>query len=157
MYRVANWVPVIAGSIAAVAALITAWRATAEYKAQGRQRRAEFFLRMMDRFLADESFLEILELLRRRDEDGLARIERTRCIQYLGFIEEVALLVNSGLVPNGVAGYMFGSVPIQASESPAFMRDITPGSPGWTLFFDFVAKMKECQASHRENAGRLQL
>ena len=60
----------------------------------------------------------------------------------LGFVEDVALLVRSGLISREVAYYMFGYYPLRAAESKALMREVNPQSQYWQLFVHFISDMR---------------
>jgi hypothetical protein len=135
--------------------LATLFRAVLEFRAQGRQRRAEFFLKMMERFFSDQRFLQICALLDAEDEEGLAAISWPERREFLGFIEEVALLVNSKLISREIASYMFGYYPLRAAESGALMGGVNANSPYWRLFFTFVAEMKELESAQLREPAQL--
>jgi hypothetical protein len=132
------------GAAVAIGALL---RAVFEYRAQGRQRRAEHFLKMMERFNGEDRFRTLCDLLDHGDEAAIGRLPWSDRRDFLGFAEEVAILMNSKLIPERIAYYMFGYYPLRASESPAFMGTVNPDSPYWVLFFDFVNRMASLEAS----------
>jgi hypothetical protein len=137
----------IIAAVGAAIALATLGRGVIELRAQGRQRRAEYFLKMIERFFSDDRYLRITVLLDAEDEASMGRVSWGERREFLGFVEEVALLVNSKLISPEIAYYMFGYYPILATKSKAFMRDINADSPYWTLFFAFVKQMQELEAS----------
>jgi hypothetical protein len=61
---------------------------------------------------------------------------------FLGFFEEVALIVNSGFMRKEVAFYMFGYYVIQCSKSNYFWDKINRDSIYWSLFNDFAEQMQ---------------
>ncbi len=132
--------------VGALVALATLVKGVLELRSQGRQHRAEYFLKMMNSFLRNDEYLAIYHLLHTKDEDAVRHMSRVQRVRYMGFVEEVALLVKSNLVPRGVAHYMLGRVPIEAADSEAFMHDINPEELHWKLFFHFVGEMRELVA-----------
>jgi hypothetical protein len=86
----------IIASLGATIALGTLIKAMLEYRSQGRQQRAEYFLRMMERSFSDERPLEVCELLDAEDELRLGELpwphrrefwvssKRSRCLSAAG-------------------------------------------------------------------------
>lgn len=133
-----------AGALAAIGTLV---RAVLEFQAQGRQRRAEHFLAMMERFFANERFLKLCDLLDEEDETAISELPWEDRREFLGLVEEVAILMNSKLIPCKIAYYMFGYYPMRAADSPAFMDTVNDNSPYWVVFFDFVGQMRALEES----------
>jgi hypothetical protein len=69
----------------------------------------------------------------------------------LGFFEEIALMMNSGLIRNEVAHYMFGYYAIKCWESKYFWSTVYRESIYWSLFRDFVEQMKQIEQSFQYN------
>lgn len=132
------------GAAVAVGALI---RAVWEYREQGRQRRAEYFLKMIERFFSDKRFTKLCKLLDEQDEAAISRVPWEDRREFIGFIEEVALLMYSNLLPRKIVYYMFSYYPLRAWESSGFMRDVNKSSTYWIVFVDFVKQMQEFEAS----------
>jgi|SRR5215218_754317 len=137
----------IIAAIGAFAAVGTLFRAVIEFQALGRQRRAEHFLKMMERFFANERFLLLCDLLDEGDETAIGALPWSDRREFLGFVEEVAILMNSKLIPSRIAYYMFGYYPLLAARSPAFMGTVNRASQYWAVFFDFVDTMSELENS----------
>jgi len=102
---------------------------------------------MMERFNDDERFLKIRNLLDRGDEDAIRQLPQGERREFLGFVEEVAILTNSKLIPREIAYYMFSYYPLKAAESPVFMETIDPDLQYWKVFFGFVNQMRKLEAS----------
>ncbi len=134
--------------IGAAIALLAFVRGVIEYGHQGAQKRAAHFLEMRKRLKDDLRFAEICALLE-DDDPKLADIPFKERRDLLGLFEEVALLVNSGLIRVPVAHYMFGYYVIRCWESNHFWRDVNRDSIYWTLFQDFVVRMKTCETGFR--------
>ena len=141
----------LAAVVGAVIALITLVKAVIEYAHQGAQKRAEYFLEMRKRLKENTSFREICALLE-TDDPNLQAVPFKEKRDLLGFFEEVALMVNSGLIRREVAHYMFGYYAIRCWESDHFWSDVNRGSTYWELFKDFSLQMKEMESSFRYSA-----
>jgi hypothetical protein len=61
--------------------------------------------------------------------------------------EEVALMLNSGIIRPAVAHYMFGYYAIRCGRSTHFWNSVNRHASYWALFNDFVARM-EREAAH---------
>lgn len=131
---------IIAALITATAVLIVGAISIWEYRRQVRLRRAIDFLDMRDRY---EQFEDICTMLEENSEDlATLRFEKKR--RFLGFYEELAFLVNSGLMKREVAYYMFGYYAIMCCEKKdTFWIDMNYDSPYWAVFKDFAKKMQD--------------
>jgi hypothetical protein len=87
----------VAAIMAVIVAATVAIRGVCEYQSQGRQKRAEHFLSMRHRFKDDETFKTIGGYLEFND-DKLREVLFADKRDYIGFFEEIALLVKSGLM-----------------------------------------------------------
>jgi hypothetical protein len=65
----------------------------------------------------------------------------------LGVFEELALMLNSGLVTKHVAHYMFGYPALLCWQSKNLWQGIDRDSNYWALFRDFALQMKAVQDS----------
>lgn len=130
--------------IAALLGLATIIKGVVEYVRQGVERRAERFVAMRVRLYGNEKFREICVLLDSEDA-RLREIPRFDRYEYLGLLEDVALMLNSGLIRPSVAHYMFGYFAIRCWRSEHFWHDIARDSSYWALFEDFVIQMQEIE------------
>lgn len=130
--------------VAGLVALITFVRGVTEYAAQGHEKRATQFVEMRRRYLETPEFQVILGMLI-NDEPGLAEINPQQRRNFLGFIEEIALMVNSGLIREEVAHYMFGRYVCLANKSENLWKGLDRDSLYWEVFRRFAAQM-ECQS-----------
>jgi len=136
---------VIAGVVAA-AALATLVKALVEYVQQGQQKRADQFFELRRRFKESREYTDIAALIDL--EPNGERLRRTPFPEkrnYLGLFEEIALVVNSGLIKPEVAHYMFGYYAVRCWESESFWWEVNRESHYWALFRDFVVRMKEIE------------
>lgn len=134
----------LATVVGAIIALITLVKGTYEYIKQGALKRAEQFVAMRKRFKENDSFRELASLIE-DDSSGLLQESFKNKRDYLGFFEEIALMVNSGLIKIEVAHYMFGYYAIRCWESKYFWHDVNRDSPYWALFKNFVDKMRKME------------
>ncbi|MGH7442363.1 MAG: hypothetical protein ACREKE_06800, partial [bacterium] len=93
-----------------------------EYLRQGRQRRAEKYFELVRDFA---KFDDILDLLR-DDSPSLKKLKPWQRERFLGFYEDLALLIHSGLIQEHLAFYTFGYWLDKAWESKHFWLD--PGN-----------------------------
>ncbi|RYG75324.1 hypothetical protein EON77_11335, partial [bacterium] len=93
--------------VAGFVAFITLWTGMAQWARAQHAARAEQFVAMRRRFLEDLTFRRLLDLLANGSAD-LSRESVQDRRNLVGFLEEVGLLVNSGLLRFQVARYMFG-------------------------------------------------
>ncbi|WIL19438.1 DUF4760 domain-containing protein [Geothrix sp.] len=128
----------IGGTIIALGTLV---KAVAEYTIQGAQKRAEHFIALRKRFKENEEFLELCSLIDMNDPK-LAEMEFKSKRDLLGFFEEIALFVNSGLIRKQLAHYMFGYYALRCWECKYFWTNINRDSHYWALFRAFVMDMK---------------
>jgi hypothetical protein len=133
----------IAGVVIALFALA---KGVYEYVRQGAQRRAEQFIEMRKRLKENDTFRELAALLE-TNNPKLESVPYKDKRDYLGFFEEIALMVNSGLIRVELAHYMFGYYAIRCWESDQFWSDVNRDSQYWVLFKEFVRKMKEIEDS----------
>jgi hypothetical protein len=107
---------------------------------------------MRRRFKANESFSRICALLEApsRNEychpelEGVAYVEKR---DFLGFFQELAIQMNSQLIPKDVVHYMFGYYALRCWKCEYFWKGVNRESPHWKLFADFVQTMEEAEAS----------
>src|SRR5258708_5691044 len=109
----------LATIVVGVIALITLAKGVVEYIRQGAQKRAEMYIDFEKRFLENEKFREICHLLE-TDDVKLKEVPFGDKLHFLGFFEQVALLLNSNLIRVDVAHYMFGYYAVQAEKSKHF-------------------------------------
>lgn len=131
----------IAIVLGTVVALVTFFSGTWEYVRQGHQHRAQHFVQMRRRFLETPQYREILDLLATNDP-ALATISVQEKRNFVGFLEEVALMVNSGLIRRDVAHYMFGYYVLLCQRSEPFWEGLDRSSQYWSLFRQFAGEME---------------
>lgn len=143
-----NWAIIVAG----VVAFITFLTGLLEYIRQGRQHRAENFVQMRRRFLETPQYRQILDKLA-VDDPTLCNESIQEKRNFIGFLEEVALMVNSQLIRREVAHYMFGYYVILAAKSVHFWDGLDKESEYWTVFRKFAKEMSEMKETREGREG----
>ncbi len=133
---------IVAGSIIALVTFLTG---VLEYARQSHQRRAHHFVEMRRRFLETALFQEIIRLLA-TDDPRLREIPVQDRRNFGGFLEEVALMVNSRLIPREVAHYMFGHYVLITEDSKHFWHGMDREGTYWQLFHRFAKQMRDMAA-----------
>jgi hypothetical protein len=134
----------IATIIGAIIAVLTFLKGMIEYIKQGSQKRAEHFNIMRIKFKENAVFKEICDLLE-CDDEKLTSIKFADKRDFLGFFEEIALMMNSKIIKKEVAHYMFGYYAIRCWKSRKFWTNVNKESNYWQLFNKFVTIMLEIQ------------
>ena len=128
-----------------------------EYMDQGAQKRVERFLEMRKGLKENNLFKELCSLIE-DDDPKLSTISFKDKRDLLGFFEEVAIMLNSGVIRKEVVHYMFGYYAIRCWESDKFWKDINRDSPYWALFKNFALQMKQIETSEGfKNLGKLEV
>jgi hypothetical protein len=127
----------------------------ARFHAWQRAQRAERYLQLRERFRANDRLVRTATLLDSGDETKLATLKWSDRREFLGFLEDVDLMVNNGGFSREVAYCVFGFYALRASESEAFMRGIDADSPYWAQLFGFVNDMRKMEASPPRHPIRL--
>ncbi len=143
-----NWAIIVAGLVA----FITFLTGLLEYIRQGRQHRAENFVQMRRRFLETPQYRQILDKLA-VDDPTLAQESIQEKRNFIGFLEEVALMVNSRLIRREVAHYMFGYYVLLAAKSEHFWAGLDKNSEYWAVFRKFAKEMSEMKETPGDREG----
>ena len=143
-----DWATIIGGGVA----VVTFIKAMLEYKQQGVQKRAQSYFDLERKFLESEDIRAICIMLD-TDDIKLAEISSERKLMFLGFYEQVALMLNSKLIEPEVAHYMFGYHAIHCFDSVNFWKGEDKDSPYWALFRHFAMRMKDFEKNfHFDNS-----
>lgn len=135
--------------LAGVIALTTFLSGVLEYSRQGKSRRAEHFVDMRRRFLENDSFRQTLNLLP-SDDPRLREISIQDRRNFIGFLEEVALMVNSRIIRREVAHYMFGYYVGLAERSEHLWEGLDKKSMYWTVFREFAMSLQDVKGAPPE-------
>jgi len=130
-------VAIVGGTIVALTTFLTG---VLEYARQSNLRRVEYFVEMRRRFLETSHFQEILRLLS-TDDPELKNLPIQDRRNFGGFLEEVALMVNSRMISRKVASYMFGPYVILTDRSVHFWEGMDRTAFHWQLFNRFAKEM----------------
>jgi len=114
-----------------------------EFARQTHQRRIEQFIGLRRRFLETPQFQDILRLIT-TDDPALRELPVQDRRNFGGFLEEVALLVNSKQITKQVAHYMFGHYILLTDRSEYFWDGLDRNGPYWQLFHSFAREMRAC-------------
>lgn len=134
---------IIAGTIIG---LITLFSGLVQFFRERDQRRVEHFIDMRRRFLDTPCFQEILRLVT-NDDPSLSKIPIQDRRNFGGFLEEVALMVNSRLISRQLAHYMFGHYVLLTAKSVHFWQGLDREGTYWQLFRAFARDMEQCSKS----------
>jgi hypothetical protein len=138
--------------VAGVVAFVGLVSGGVEYMRRGRQERAQHFLESRRRFLEDESFRRILNLLA-SDDGGLCGVPVQERRNLVGFLEEVALMVDSRLIRLDVAHYMYGYYVLLVADSKNFWDGLDPESQYWAVFRRFANSLRARASVEVERRG----
>lgn len=127
-----------------------------EYQRQIRQSRMTAFLDMRRRFLETPRFRDLLELLA-TDDPRLAQVSIQDRRNFLGFLEEIALMVESGMIRRNVAGYMFGYYALLCRRSEHFWPGLNPDSLYWQVFHRFADEMERFETENKKGPGPIRV
>lgn len=135
---------IIAGGIVAFVTFISG---ALEFARQGRQASATHFVDMRRRFLETPLFRDISNLLA-TDDPALLNIAIQDRRNYGAFFEEVALVMNSGIIKREVAHYMFGYYVLLTARSANFWEGLDRDGIYWSLFREFASTMNRLADQH---------
>lgn len=141
--------PIIAAMIAAVSVLIAAatfGKVLLEYIAQNKLKRYEKFQEMSGRFDENPHISKICELLL-EPSDELARMSRYKKEVFICFMEEIAVMNNSGILHKDLMLYTFGYYAIKCYQSKEFWANIDKNEFFYSLFISFCEEMVAMRSS----------
>jgi hypothetical protein len=128
--------------IAGLIALVTFVTGTVEYRRRGRHERAETFVQMRRRFQESPVFKSLLDLLSRNDP-AVRDVSVQDRRNLVGFLEEIGLMVNSGLLRIEVARLMFGVYVDLVNNCEGFWDGLDRESEDWTMFRRFTDRLRK--------------
>lgn len=141
-------------TVAGVIALTSFLTGLIEYFRRGRQDRAQNFIQMRRRFLETPAYREILDLLQAKDPK-LREVSVQEKRNFVGFLEEVALMTNSRLIRREISHYMFGYYVLLAHRNEDFWVGLDRESQYWSVFRCFAEEMERLQGVGATNAREL--
>ena len=98
-------------------AMIALVKGVFEYTKNNQLARANVFLELRKRFKETSNFSRIIEYLDSHDSK-LAQVSKSDKLKFLGFFDDLAILINSGLVDKIIANQTFGFYVQKAWENP---------------------------------------
>lgn len=141
-------ITIIIASIVGVITIGTFIKAIIEYRMQGRQKRTDLFDDYYNRLRTDSQLNNVISSL----EDGkkdLKNITKIDKYYFLGFYEQIAMAVNSGLIKINAAHYFFGYYAKKCWDSDDFWcideNKISKDSYYWSTFKRFVDDSKKIE------------
>lgn len=139
-----NIIKTIAIAGTAIVAIITLIKGYLEYKLTSTQKRSDLYERLGTKLETDETLKLIIHYLEIEDPEikNLSRFDRYK---FLRFYEDIALIMNSGLIKPEIAHYMFSYYAIQCYHSDNFWYEIERNSIYWRVFNEFVEKMENLE------------
>ncbi|GAB3639168.1 hypothetical protein GCM10027422_47590 [Hymenobacter arcticus] len=136
---IATIVSVVGGMVGLLVTAITLIKWLREYTQQVTEKRSQLFLSLRKAYNENESFQNILEHLH---GDGIfPNVKIVEIGEFMGFFEELAVLVNSGLISEDLAGYFFGLDVVKAWNNDSFWSQSSRDDRDWSLLKDFVEQM----------------
>jgi hypothetical protein len=147
-----GWAVIIGTTVAAIGL----FRGLYEFHMQNAQKRAESYLKLREKFKESTRFKGIFELLE-NDDPKLAGISYEIKQDFLGFYEDIAMFVNSGILKRDVAHYMFSYHALKCANSQYFWatKELEKDSPYWALFWKFVGQMRQADDELKANPSRV--
>ena len=139
--------------IGGVAGLTTFLTGVAEYARQANLRRGEAFIAMRRRFLEDPLFREILNLLD-GDDPRLANLPAQDRRNFVGFLEEIAIMCESRMIRKEIAHYMFGRYVSLADKSEHLWHGLHKDDRYWTLFRRYASDNRAMEGSGTPDSFR---
>lgn len=132
-------IKIIATVIGSIIGIITLMKGIYEYILQGRQKRAEYYQKMKDKFRTEEKLKNIHEMIEKHKKGEELKIDIVAKFYYVGFFEEVALATNSNLIKFNVAYHMFGHYAIDLKKNKEFWNNESlKDEQYWVIFTKFI-------------------
>ena len=133
--------------IAALTFLVSSFLGISEYLIQGVQKRVEHFIALRKNLDEDEMLRQVVDALDDNEDllDDRKKIPPGNKRYFLAFFEQIALMMNSGLISIEVANYMFGYYAIKCWHTKTFWKNMKQEKNDchWSLFKDFVKQMEK--------------
>ncbi len=143
---------IVGGAIA----FITLWQGLFQYTRQRHAARATQFIEMRRRFLEDKTFQELLRMIHDQCKDiASTPIQDRRNL--VGFLEEIALMVNSSLIRPEVAHYMFGYYVLLVDDCVPFWDGLDRDGEYWAVFRSFAQRMRTMSVHKSVQGGTIKI
>jgi hypothetical protein len=134
----------ITAIVGVLALIVTIISAAFNYSKQNLLARFEKYSELSKGWYDDKEIQEIIVLLDHDPEGKLVAMPASRKEAFVGFYEEIALMLESGILRERIAYYMFGYHTILCYENSDFWTDdMELEDPYWSLFRRFAKQMKK--------------
>lgn len=134
-------VTVCTASIVGIITLIKGYR---EYTRTTKLKRIELYNEYRQKMVSDENVKAILNLLENSSKE-LRELPRIKRYKFIGYFEDIALIMNSGFIKPEIAHYMFAYYAKMCWHNEDFWHDINRESHYWRVFKEFVLKMEDLE------------
>lgn len=134
-----NWVTIIGTFFAVLVAL----KGILEYSHQNAMRRLELFQAMRRRYDESPAMNRVRAALEAEEESVLASVPKADKVEFAAFYEDLALMVDTGMMRPLIAQYWFGYYVALADGEQSFWSDMNPDLVYWKVFRRFAKKMRQ--------------
>jgi hypothetical protein len=148
-------ITLIVGVATLIVGVATFVKAVFEFNGQNTLKRFEKFQEMRTRNDEDPDLKAVRDAMYGRS-GSLKDLSTISKYAFMGFFEEIAMMLNSGLIREVVAFYMFSFDARQASKNEDFWCGIKRDDPYWSLFCSFCKQMIDLESRYKRN-GKLDL
>jgi hypothetical protein len=107
--------------------------------------RFEKYAELSDNWVEDKNIQTIIKLLDDDPKHTLRTLSFDKKEAFVGFYEEIALMLYSGLLKKQIAFYMFGYYTIRCDESADFWRTLDKNKYYWSLFRRLANDMQKIE------------
>ncbi len=136
-----NLIKAIALVLASIVGLITLIIGYIEYKRASKLKRIEIYNHYREKMNSDENVKTILKMLE-DNNDEIENLPRINRFKFIGYFEDIALLMNSNYIKPEIVHYMFAYYAKMCWNNEKFWHDINRDSHYWRVFKEFVKKME---------------
>ena len=132
-------------SVTLIIAVVVLLKGLAEYRKKTQLDRANIFLELRQKFKETENFSLIIAHLDALDP-ALEEVSKSDRLKFLGFLEEVALMNNSGLLDDKIMNQAFGYYVIKVFEHPSMWWEGNQPDSEYRLLLVWMKKV--CEEAH---------
>lgn len=147
-----NNIYTIVALIGIVGTIIPLIMAVLEYIKRGKKDRAEFFLKLRDRFKGNEKFMAIQRLI--EEDDNPLKVEELKNIpiqdknDLIGMFEEIYLLSANNLIDKHIIFYMFGQYALDCYQNETMQTQLKLKDQSyWKQFSNFCSEIEQWKNS----------
>ena len=138
--------------ITAIAAIFTMIKGYLEYELMNKAKKFELYIKYRKKLKEDEIFKNIIKcLVETSKTEDIKDISLMDKFLFIGFYEDIAILMKNKLITPEIAHYMFGYYAIKCWYNDNFWHDINKDSYYWHVFKDFVEKMEKIEIEIEKN------